>query len=119
MSRDVTPSEYVQLYKDVQSLVRAWKDRLDISEHDASCVLLQIGGTMAAWSGTSLEITLTHVKHAWETVTDGFDRAHIVEGPVSRATALRRELEIRVIARQTTMASRIAREAEEAREEIR
>ena len=65
--------------------------------------------------------------HAWHQqvrwlvldVTDGFDRAHIVEGPVSRATALRRELEIRVIARQTARASRLAREAEEAREEIR
>ena len=66
----VSASEYVQLYADVQSLVRAWKDRLDISEHDASCVLLQLGGTMAAWSGTSLEATLTHVKHAWETADE-------------------------------------------------
>ena len=68
--RVVTASEYVQLYADVQALVRAWKDRLDISEHDAACVLLQLGGTMAAWSGTSLEITLTHVKHAWETANE-------------------------------------------------
>lgn len=53
-------------------------------------------------------------------VTEGTDRAIIVEGPVSRATALRRELEIRVIARQTTRANRLAREAaEEVREEIR
>lgn len=66
-TRVVTESEYVQLYADVQSLVRAWKDRLDISEHDASCVLLQLGGTMAAWAGTPLDATLTHVKIAWET----------------------------------------------------
>lgn len=52
-------------------------------------------------------------------VTDSFDRAVIVEGPVSRATALRRELEIRVIARQTARATRLAREAQEVREEIR
>lgn len=53
-------------------------------------------------------------------VTEGFDSAIIVEGPVSRATALRRELEIRVIARQTARATRLAREAAEgAREEIR
>jgi hypothetical protein len=38
-------------------------------------------------------------------VTDGLDAAHIVEGPVSRATALHRELEIRVIARQTAGAT--------------
>lgn len=42
-------------------------------------------------------------------VSDGLDAAHIVEGPVSRATALRRELELRVIARQTKI-SRDARE---------
>ena len=38
-------------------------------------------------------------------VTDGLDAAHIVEGPVSREIALRRELELRVIARQTAKAN--------------
>lgn len=32
-------------------------------------------------------------------VTDGWDAAHVVEGPVVRATALRRELELRATAR--------------------
>jgi len=32
-------------------------------------------------------------------VTDGIESAQIVEGPVERATALRRELELRVIAK--------------------
>lgn len=35
-------------------------------------------------------------------VTEGLDAAHVVEGPVSRWTALSRELELRAIARQTT-----------------
>ena len=39
-------------------------------------------------------------------VSDGLDAAHIVEGPVSREIALRRELELRVIARQTAKANR-------------
>ena len=34
-------------------------------------------------------------------VTDGLDDAHVVEGPVSRWTALHRELELRVTARAT------------------
>ena len=37
-------------------------------------------------------------------VTDGLDAAYIVEGPVSRWEALRRELELRVIAKQTAKA---------------
>ena len=69
-TRVVTESERILLYEEVQALVRAWKDRLDISEHDASCVLLQIGGTMAAWSGTPLEGTLAYVQHAWETADE-------------------------------------------------
>ena len=69
-TRVITESEHILLYEDVQALVRAWKDRLDISEHDASCVLLQIGGTMAAWSGTPLESTLAYVQHAWETADE-------------------------------------------------
>ena len=32
-------------------------------------------------------------------VTDGLDAAHVVEGPVSRWEALRRELEIRSVAK--------------------
>ena len=39
-------------------------------------------------------------------VTDGLDAVHVVEGPVSRATALRRELELRETARTTNHAAR-------------
>jgi hypothetical protein len=38
-------------------------------------------------------------------VTDGLDAARVVEGPVSRWEALRRELEIRVTARATAQRS--------------
>lgn len=38
-------------------------------------------------------------------VTDGLDAAHVVEGPVSRWEALRRELELRAIAQQTAKAT--------------
>lgn len=38
-------------------------------------------------------------------VTDGLGAAHVVEGPVSRWEAIRRELELRVIARQTSAAT--------------
>ena len=69
-TRVITESEHILLYEEVQALVRAWKDRLDISEYDASCVLLQIGGTMAAWSGRPLESTLAYVQHAWETADE-------------------------------------------------
>lgn len=41
-------------------------------------------------------------------VTDGLEAAHVVEGPVSRWTALHRELELRVIARATDIARRQA-----------
>ena len=34
-------------------------------------------------------------------VTEGLDAARVVEGPVSRWEALRRELELRVIAKET------------------
>ena len=34
-------------------------------------------------------------------VTDGLDAAHVVEGPVCRATALARELEIRAVAQRS------------------
>ena len=47
-------------------------------------------------------------------VSDGLDAAHIVEGPVSRETALRRELELRVIAHRTAKANKLI-----ARKEIR
>jgi len=63
----ISENEYIQLYAELQALLKAWKDRLDIPESDVSCVLLQIGGTMAAWSGAPLEHTLNYVKHAWET----------------------------------------------------
>lgn len=35
-------------------------------------------------------------------ITDGVDDPHVVEGPVSRQEALRRELEIRVVDRAST-----------------
>lgn len=41
-------------------------------------------------------------------ITDGIARARVVEGPVSRATALKRELELRAIARQTARHQRPA-----------
>lgn len=66
-SPQVSADEYVQLYEELQALAKAWKDRLDIPEYEAACVLLQVGGTMAAWSGTPLEHTLNYVKKAWET----------------------------------------------------
>jgi hypothetical protein len=34
-------------------------------------------------------------------VTEGLDRSHVVEGPVALAVALRRELELRAIAKTT------------------
>ena len=43
-------------------------------------------------------------------VSDGLDAAHVVEGSVSRATALRRELELRVIARQTAKAAKVSKQ---------
>jgi hypothetical protein len=70
MIESVSPEEYVQLYEELQALAKAWKDRLDIPEYVASCVLLQVGGTMAAWSGAPLEQTLRLVKSAWETADD-------------------------------------------------
>lgn len=42
-------------------------------------------------------------------VTEGLDTARVVEGPVSRWVALRRELELRAIAKTT--AGSLAREA--------
>jgi len=38
-------------------------------------------------------------------VTDGLEAAHVVEGPVSRSDALRRELELRAIAQDTARAT--------------
>ncbi len=63
----VTQEEYIQLYEELQALVKAWKDRLDIPEYTAATVFLQIGGTMAAWGGTSLEQALRFVESAWKT----------------------------------------------------
>jgi len=70
VSTQVSADAYVQLYEELQALTKAWKDRLDIPEYETSCVLLQIGGTMAAWSGASLEHTLSYVKRAWETADE-------------------------------------------------
>lgn len=64
---DVSVEEYVQLYEELQALTKAWKDRLNVSEYTASTVLLQVGATMAAWGGSSLEHTLSYVETAWKT----------------------------------------------------
>ena len=45
--------------------------------------------TSAAWRQATRWLVLD--------VTDGLDSAHVVEGPVSRWDALRRELEIRAV----------------------
>ena len=70
MSANISEAEYIQLCEELQDLVKAWKDRLDIPEYDASCVLLQIGGTMAAWSGAPLVHTLSYVEYAWKTADE-------------------------------------------------
>ena len=70
MNAHISEAEYIQLCEELQALVKAWKDRLDIPEYDASCVLLQIGGTMAAWGGATLEHALNYVKRAWETADE-------------------------------------------------
>ena len=70
MNARVSEDEYIQLCEELQSLVKAWKDRLDITEYAASCVLLQAGGTMAAWSGAPLEHVLSYVEHAWKTADE-------------------------------------------------
>jgi hypothetical protein len=44
-------------------------------------------------------------------ITEGLDAAHVVEGPVCRSTALRRELEIRAVAERARKAARAARAA--------
>jgi len=70
MNTRISEDEYVQLCEELQSLVKAWKDRLAIPEYAASCVLLQVGGTMAAWSGAPLESALSYVEHAWKTADE-------------------------------------------------
>lgn len=66
-TRVISETDYIELYTELQALVRAWKDRLDVSEYDVTCVLLQVGGTLAAWSDAPLAQTLDYVKRAWET----------------------------------------------------
>jgi len=66
----ISEAAHIQLYEELQALVKAWKDHLDIPEYAASCVLLQVGGTMAAWSGAPLEYTLSYVEHAWKTADE-------------------------------------------------
>ena len=70
MNARISENDYIQLCEELQALVKAWKDRLDISEYTASCVLLQVGGTMAAWSSATLEHTLSCVEHAWKTADE-------------------------------------------------
>lgn len=70
MTTVFSEEDHIQLCKELQALVKAWKDRLDIPEYAASCVLLQVGGTMAAWSGATLEHTLSYVEHAWKTADE-------------------------------------------------
>jgi len=66
----ISEAAYIQLCEELQSLVKAWKDRLDIPEYAASCVLLQVGGTMAAWSGAPLDLALSFVENAWKTADE-------------------------------------------------
>ena len=68
--KEISQDDYIKLCEELQSLVKAWNDRHNISEYTASCVLLQIGGTMSAWGGASLEQTLACVAHAWETADE-------------------------------------------------
>lgn len=70
MNTRISEGEYIQLCEELQSLVKAWKDRLGMPEYVASCVLLQVGGTMAAWSGAPLEHTLSYVEYAWKTADE-------------------------------------------------
>ena len=70
MNARISKDEYIQLCEELQSLVKAWNDRLNIPEYAASCVLLQVGGTMAAWSGAPLVHTLSYVEHAWKTADE-------------------------------------------------
>jgi hypothetical protein len=67
---NISETDYVQLYAELQALARAWKDRLDIPEFAAASVLLQVGGTMAAWGGASLELAQSFVEHAWKTADE-------------------------------------------------
>lgn len=41
-------------------------------------------------------------------VTDGLDAVHVVEGPVSRQEALRRELELRATARASAVKTEVS-----------
>jgi hypothetical protein len=70
MSASVSEEEYVRLYEELQALVKAWDDRHPDSQATAASVLLQVGGTMAAWSGTPLEQTLACVAEAWKTADE-------------------------------------------------
>lgn len=70
MNTHISEDEYIQLCEELQSLVKAWKDRLDLPEYAASCVLLQVGGTMAAWSGAPLDLALSFVENAWKTADE-------------------------------------------------
>lgn len=57
--------------------------------------------TSGAWRQTRRWLVLD--------VTDGLDNAHVVEGPVSRQEALRRELELRATAKASDMQKEILR----------
>ena len=76
MSTDLSEADRIQLYEELQALVKAWKDRIDIPEYAAACVLLQVGGTMAAWSGAPLEHTLSYVENAWKTADELPEGSH-------------------------------------------
>jgi hypothetical protein len=52
-----------------------------------------------------------HQESRWLVLDITGGDTHVVEGPVSRAIALRRELELRAVARQTAKANRAARRA--------
>jgi hypothetical protein len=68
--RKISEEEYTQLCAELRVLIKAWKDRLGISEYVAACVLLQIGATVAQWQDMPIETTLEYVRHAWMTAQE-------------------------------------------------
>lgn len=67
--REISEAKYTQLCDELRSLVKSWGER-DVPEYAASCVLLQIGATIAEWQGMPIEKTLEYVRHAWMTAQE-------------------------------------------------
>lgn len=70
----VSEEQYVQLCDDLEALMKAWEDRLDIPLGRSAAILLQIGGSIFAWNDLPLEHALDFVRHAWATANE--DRPH-------------------------------------------